>query len=120
MAAVLCIVIFTIFVLAITGIPQRGIVFAQGFGEETKKDSKDPKKTSPGFGFEEDDKSMCLSAERQAKQAASIVEAYARRLSACATSNPSFRADCSIDFRRLVSSYNQYELSVSSVRNYCK
>jgi hypothetical protein len=119
--SILCLCgIFVLFILTATGLLQSEMVLAQGFGEDTKKETKDPKKNSPGFEFEDEKSAMCLSAERQSKQVASIVEAYARRLGACATSSPNFRADCSIDFRRLVSSYSQYELAVSSVRNYCK
>jgi hypothetical protein len=117
--SILCLcAIVVLLILAVTDLPQSEIVFAQGFGQDPKKEAQEPKKSSPGF--EDDQSALCLSAQRQAKQIASIVEAYSRRLAACATSNPSFRADCSIDFRRLVSSYNQYELAVSSVRNYCK
>jgi len=94
------------------------LVLAQGTEEKTKE-TQDQKKPSPGF--EDDDQSaMCLSATRQAKVVASIVESYSRRLGACATSNPNFRNDCSVEFRAVVQSYNQFQLAVSSRRNYCK
>lgn len=63
---------------------------------------------------------MCLSATQQAKFVASIVESYARRLGVCAASNLSFQDDCAADFTRLRQSYNQYQLALASVRNYCR
>ena len=106
-------------ILAVTEPPQGESVFAaQGLGQDATKATKEPITTFPGL--EDEQKAMCTSVQRQAKQSASIVDAYARRLGTCATSNPNFRADCNIDFRRMVASYNQYELAVSSVRNYCK
>jgi len=110
--------IIGLLILAVTEPPQGEIVFAQGLGKDATKATKEPKTPSPRF--EDEQSAMCLSSQRQAKQIASIVDAYARRLGACATSNPNFRADCNIDLRRVIASYNQYELAVSSVRNYCK
>ena len=110
--------VIILFHSADTDRPQGDIVFAQGLRQDTTKESKDQKKPSPGF--EDDQSAMCLSATQQAKLVASIVETYSRQLGACATSNPNFRNDCSAEFRRVISSYNQYQLSVSSVRNYCK
>jgi hypothetical protein len=110
--------IIVLFVLAVTYRAEPKLVFAQGT-QETTKETQDQKKPSPGF--EDDDQSaMCLSATRQAKVVASILETYSRRLGACATSNPNFRNDCSVEFRGIVQSYNQYQLAVSSRRNYCK
>jgi hypothetical protein len=111
--------IIGLLILAVTEPPRGEIVFAQGLGKDATKATKEPKTTSPGFE-EEQQNAMCLSVQRQAKQIASIVDAYARRLGTCATSNPNFRADCNIDLRRVIASYNQYELAVSSVRSYCK
>jgi uncharacterized protein YfbU (UPF0304 family) len=110
--------IIGLLILPVTEPPPGEIVFAQGVGQDATKATKEPKTTFPGFDDEQN--AMCLSYQRQAKQVASIVDAYSRRLGACATSNPNFRADCNIDFRRMVASYNQYELAVSSVRSYCK
>ena len=94
------------------------IAFAQPSWQDSSKGAPEQKKTSPGF--EDDQSSMCLSATQQAKLIASIVEAYSRRLAACAVSNPSFRDDCSADFTRVVKSYNEYQFAISSVRNYCR
>jgi len=110
--------IIGLLILAVTEPPQGKIVFAQGPGQDATKATKEPQTTFPRL--EDEPNAMCLSVQRQAKQSASIVEAYARRLGACATSNPNFRADCNIDLRRVIASYNQYELAVSSVRSYCK
>ena len=111
-------VIIVLFVLTVSYRAEPKLVFAQGTEEKTKE-TQDQKKPSPGF--EDDDQSaMCLSATRQAKVVASIVESYSRRLGACATSNPNFRNDCSVEFRAVVQSYNQFQLAVSSRRNYCK
>ena len=91
---------------------------AQSTKQEATKDSQEQKKSS--FGFEDDQSAVCLSATRQAKMIASIVDTYSRRLAACAVSNPNFRDDCSADFTRLARGYNEYQVAVSSVRNYCK
>ena len=91
---------------------------AQSTKQEATKDNQEQKKSS--FGFEDDQSATCLSATRQAKIIASIVDSYSRRLAACAVSNPSFRDDCSADFTRLARGYNEYQVAVSSVRNYCK
>ena len=91
---------------------------AQSTKQEVTKDTQEQKKSSSGF--EDDQSAICLSATRQAKMIASIVDSYSRRLAACAVSNPSFRDDCSADFGRLARGYNQYQVAVSSVRNYCK
>ena len=91
---------------------------AQSTKQEATKDNQEQKKSY--FGFEEDQSVICLSATRQAKMIASIVDSYSRRLAACALSNPSFRDDCSADFGRLARGYNEYQVAVSSVRNYCK
>lgn len=104
---------------AVTYRPEGELVFAQATRPDSAKETQDQKKNSPGF---EDDQgsAMCLSATRQAKLIASMVETSSRRLSACMISNPNFRDDCSGDFGRLVKSYNQYQFAVSSVRNYCR
>ena len=94
------------------------IGMAQSTKQEATKDNQEQKKSS--FGFEDDQSAICLSATRQAKMIASIVDSYSRRLAACAVSNPSFRDDCSADFGRLARGYNEYQVAVSSVRNYCK
>jgi hypothetical protein len=94
------------------------IGMAQSTKQEATKDNQEQKKSSSGF--EDDQNTVCLSATRQAKMIASIVDSYSRRLAACAVSNPTFRDDCSTDFARLTRGYNQYQLAVSSVRNYCK
>ena len=91
---------------------------AQSTKQENTKDNQEQKKSS--YGFEDDQSAICLSATRQAKMIASIVDTYSRRLAACAVSNPSFRDDCSADFTRLARGYNEYQVAVSSVRNYCK
>jgi len=97
----------------------RDLVFAQGPTNPSpsfeKTAPKDEKKPSPGF--EQDQSGICLSATSNAKLLASIVENYSRRLGACSTS--SLRNDCSAEFRGVVQSYNQYQLAVSKVRNYC-
>jgi len=118
--AIVCLCgIIVLFVSAVPYPPQRKLVLAQATGQDTTKEAQEQKKPSPGF--EDDDQSaMCLSATRQAKLVAAIVESYSRRLGACATSNPNFRNDCSVEFRAIVQSYNQYQLAVSSLRNYCK
>ena len=94
------------------------LAMAQSTKQEATKDNQEQKKSS--FGFEDDQSAICVSATRQAKMIASIVDTYSRRLSACALSNPSFRDDCSADFTRLARGYNEYQVAVSSVRNYCK
>ena len=94
------------------------IGMAQSTKQEATKDNQDQKKSS--FDFEDDQSAVCLSATRQAKMIASIVDSYSRRLAACALSNPSFRDDCSADFGRLARGYNEYQVAVSSVRNYCR
>jgi hypothetical protein len=110
----LILLIFMIF-----GRIERELAFAQSTKQEGTKDNQEQKK--PSFGFQEDDQNeMCLSATRQAKQLASLVDSYSRRLAVCATSNPNFRDDCFVDFGRLARSYNQYQVAISSVRNYCK
>jgi hypothetical protein len=91
---------------------------AQSTKQEVTKDNQEQKRSSSGF--EDDQSAICLSATRQAKMIASIVDSYSRRLAACALSNPSFRDDCSADFGRLARGYNEYQVAVSSVRNYCK
>jgi hypothetical protein len=91
---------------------------AQSTKQEATKDNQEQKRSS--FGFEDDQSAICMSATRQAKMIASIVDSYSRRLAACALSNPSFRDDCSADFGRLARGYNEYQVAVSSVRNYCK
>ena len=93
------------------------LALAQTSKQDQTKDSKDQKRNS--FGFEDDQSAMCLSATRQAKLMASYVEGFSRRLGACATSNPNFRDDCSVEFSRLTRGYNEYQLAISSVRNYC-
>jgi len=94
------------------------VSMAQSTKQEVTKENQEQKKASSGF--EDDQSAVCLSATRQAKMVASIVDSYSRRLAACAVSNPAFRDDCSTDFGRLARGYNQYQLAVSSVRNYCK
>jgi hypothetical protein len=94
------------------------VSMAQSTKPGVTKDNQEQKKSSSGF--EDDQSAVCLSATRQAKMIASIVDSYSRRLAACAVSNPTFRDDCSTDFGRLARGYNQYQLAVSSVRNYCK
>ena len=97
--------------------PQTERVLAQTKKQDTTKETQEQKK--PSSGFEDDDQSgMCLSAIAQAKLVASIVESYSRRFGACATSNPNFRDDCSVDFGRVIKSYNQYQFAVASVRNH--
>jgi hypothetical protein len=99
--------------------PQTERVLAQTKKQDTTKETQEQKK--PSSGFEDDDQSgMCLSAIAQAKLVASIVESYSRRFGACATSNPNFRDDCSVDFGRVIKSYNQYQFAVASVRNHCR
>ncbi len=93
------------------------LAFAQTSQQDQTKDSKEQKRKSSGF--EDDQSAMCLSATRQAKLIASYVEGFSRRLGACATSNPNFRDDCSVEFARLAKGYNEYQLAISSVRNYC-
>jgi hypothetical protein len=93
-------------------------VLAQAKKQDTTKETQEQKK--PSSGFEDDQSGMCLSAIAQAKLVASIVESYSRRFGACATSNPNFRDDCSIDFGRVIKSYNQYQFAVASVRNHCR
>ena len=82
------------------------------------KDNQEQKKSSSGF--EDDQSPICLSATQQAKMIASIVDTYSRRLAVCGVSNPSFHDDCSANFTRLARGYNEYQVAVSSVRNYCK
>ena len=93
-------------------------VLAQDKRQDTKKETQEQK--NPSYGFENDQSGMCLSAIAQAKLVASIVESYSRRFGACATSNPNFRDDCSVDFGRVAKSYNQYQFAVASVRNHCR
>ena len=93
------------------------VALAQTSKQDQTKDSKEQKRNSSGF--EDDQSAMCLSATRQAKLMASYVEGFSRRLGACATSNPNFRDDCSVEFARLTKGYNEYQLAISSVRNYC-
>lgn len=91
---------------------------AEGANPDLAKETKEQKRSSSGF--ESGQSAMCLSATQQAKLAASIVESYSRRLGICAASNLSFQDDCSADFTRLRQSYNQYQLALASVRNYCR
>jgi len=99
--------------------PESEIALAQATRPDSRKETQEQKK--PSSGFEDDQGSaMCLSATRQAKLIASIVDTYSRRLGSCAISNPNFRDDCSGDFERLAKGYNQYQFAVSSVRNYCR
>jgi hypothetical protein len=110
--------------------PDTDLAHAQAIKQDGTKDSPEQKQPSSGFGspeqkqsspgFEDDQSAMCQSATRQAKLIASVVETYSRRLAGCATSNPNFRDDCSMDFRRLANGYSQYQLAVASVRNYCR
>jgi hypothetical protein len=97
--------------------PQTERVLAQA-KQDTTKETQEQKKAS--YGFEDDQSGMCLSAIAQAKLVASIVESYSRRFGACTTSNPNFRDDCSVDFGRVIKSYNQYQFAVASVRNHCR
>jgi hypothetical protein len=94
------------------------IAGAQSTKQEPMKEGQEQKR--PSSGFEDDQSAICLSATQQAKMIASMVDSYSRRLATCALSNPSFRDDCSADFGRLARGYNQYQVAVSSVRNYCK
>jgi hypothetical protein len=111
--------IILLFLSAVTHRPEGGFALAQATRPDSTKEPQDQKK--PSSGFEDDQGSaMCLSAMRQAKLIASIVENYSRRLGACTISNPNFRDDCSGDFERLARGYNQYQFAVSSVRNYCR
>lgn len=96
----------------------RQVALAQDLRPDKTKESKDQKK--PSSGFEDDQSAMCLSATQQAKLVAAVVESYSRRLGACVTSNPNFRDDCYVEFGRVVKSYNQYQTTVSTLRNYCK
>jgi hypothetical protein len=109
--------IIGLLVLALASYSQANLSFAQSMTQDTTKETKDLKRPSPGF--EDDQSAMCLSATRQAKLLASIVESSSRRLGACSTSNPNFRQDCSAEFRGVVQSFNQYQIAISSVRNYC-
>ena len=61
---------------------------------------------------------VCLPSRKQ--NWLSIVESYSRRFGACATSNPNFRDDCSVDFGQVIKGYNQYRFAVASVRNHCE
>ena len=118
-----CSIFFLLLSVLVTPYLPRDLVFAQGSAKDEKKPSagfeetapKNEKKLSPGF--EQDQSGLCLSATGNAKLLASIVENYSRRLGACSTSN--LRNDCSAEFRGVVQSYNQYQLAVSKVRNYC-
>ena len=118
-----CSIFFLLLSVLVTPYLPRDLVFAQGSAKDEKKPSagfeeiapKNEKKPSPGF--EQDQSGLCLSATGNAKLLASIVENYSRRLGACSTSN--LRNDCSAEFRGVVQSYNQYQLAVSKVRNYC-
>ena len=118
-----CSIFFLLLSVLATPYLPRDLVFAQGSAKDEKKPSagfeetapKNEKKPSPGF--EQDQSGLCLSATGNAKLLASIVENYSRRLGACSTSN--LRNDCSAEFRGVVQSYNQYQLAVSKVRNYC-
>ena len=106
-----------IIVLVLLAVNHRLVALAQTSKQDQTKDSKEKKRNSSGF--EDDQSAMCLSATRQAKLMASYVEGFSRRLGACATSNPNFRDDCSVEFARLTKGYNEYQLAISSVRNYC-
>ena len=96
----------------------RPLVFAQGITQDPTKETPELKK-KPSPGFEDDQNPQCITATQEAKLVASIVESYSRRLGTCSISNPNFRNDCSLEFRRVVQSYNQYQLAVSRVRNHC-
>src|SRR5690349_11499122 len=108
--------------ILLTGLVFCSILESPGIAQSTKqevtKDSQEQKRSSSGL--EDDESAICLSATRQAKMLAAIVASYSRRLAACALSDPSFRDGCSADFGRLARGYNEYEVAVSSVRNYCK
>ncbi len=91
-----------------------GLLFAQ----DTKKNT-DNQKSEERAEPEEYQSAACLSDLQQAKLVASILETNSRRLNSCAASL-NFRDNCSTDFGGVRRAYSQYELAVSSVRNYCK
>ena len=91
-----------------------GLLFAQ----DTKKNPEN-QKSEDRAQPEEHQSAACLSALQQARLVASILETYSRRLTSCAASL-NLRDNCSTDFGGVRRAYSQYELAVSSVRNYCK
>jgi hypothetical protein len=62
--------------------------------------------------------SDCRDARSRAESAASDLAGYARRLQRCAEGQD-FTDDCSSEFRRVRSAYDDYESAVSEVSSYC-
>lgn len=61
----------------------------------------------------------CQSALSRAQSAASDLGEYARKLRNCAESKD-YNEDCSLEFRRVKTSYSDYESAIFSVRSYCQ
>lgn len=62
--------------------------------------------------------SDCEYAKGSAESAASELASYARRLEQCAE-NEDFSDDCDLEFRRVKSSYEDYESAVSDISSDC-
>lgn len=62
--------------------------------------------------------SDCEDARDSAQSAASDLASYSRRLQRCAESED-FTDDCSAEFYRVNSAYQDYESAVSDVSSYC-
>lgn len=65
------------------------------------------------------DDSDCENARIEAESAASKLSSYAERLQQCVYI-ADFSDDCYIEFRRVKSSYDDYESAVSNISTYCE
>lgn len=63
--------------------------------------------------------SACRQARSDARNAASELADYARRLRSCAEA-ANFDDDCDSEFRRVKNSHSDYESAVSSVQSNCR
>jgi hypothetical protein len=68
---------------------------------------------------EDEESSNCENARSRARNAASELADYARRLRNCAASED-FGNDCSSEFRRVKNSHSDYESAVSEFSSYCR
>ena len=99
--------------------PFSQIVLAQETKQAAPKEKRNFEEPAPDPDDERGG-AMCISAKRQAGNLAALVTTYSRRLGACSMSDATFRNDCSAEFRAVVLGYNQYQIALSSVRQYCK
>ena len=69
-------------------------------------------------GYSDDSSEECREAREEAESAASDLENAARRLANCAASQD-YDDDCSSEYYRVRSAYDDYESAVSDVSSYC-